>query len=174
MGMDVVGSNPTTTQGEYFRNNLWWWRPLWNYCYGVAPDIIDDELFDYGHYNDGAGLDAEGSVALGMRLLQEIQSGRTAEYEAEYRKALADLPMVDCEHCNATGIRTDAVGMEAGMHDKALEESVAIVVGRTHGWCNACDGVGKRRHFGTSYPFDKENVQEFANFLMGCGGFSIY
>ena len=29
-------------KGIYFRNNCWWWRPLWNYCYHVADDIISD------------------------------------------------------------------------------------------------------------------------------------
>ena len=26
---DYEEANP----GHYFRNNCWWWRPLWNYCY---------------------------------------------------------------------------------------------------------------------------------------------
>ena len=28
--------------GIYFRNNVWWWRPLWNYCYNIAPDLVGD------------------------------------------------------------------------------------------------------------------------------------
>ena len=31
MGMDVSGMNPSSETGEYFRNNVWWWRHLWNY-----------------------------------------------------------------------------------------------------------------------------------------------
>ena len=30
--------------GVYFRNNVWWWRPLWNYCYAVAEDIIEPNM----------------------------------------------------------------------------------------------------------------------------------
>lgn len=174
MGMDIVGKKPSTQEGEYFRNNLWWWRPLWDYCANVAEDLIDDETYSGGHYNDGVGLDAEGATALAMRLIEEIQSGRTAEYEAKYRAELAELPMNDCEHCNATGIRTDKVGMEMGMHDKALDPEVAAVVGRTHGTCNGCRGYGKTENWATHYPFDVKNVEEFANFLMGSGGFAIY
>ncbi|QOR55575.1 MAG: hypothetical protein UMS36scaffold28_65 [Phage 59_13] len=29
MGMDVYGVKPKSKQGEYFRNNVWSWRPLW-------------------------------------------------------------------------------------------------------------------------------------------------
>jgi hypothetical protein len=34
MGMDVYGES-----GNYFRNNVWWWRPLANYCQAIAPHI---------------------------------------------------------------------------------------------------------------------------------------
>ena len=27
MGMDVYGRNRCSKEGEYFRNNVWWWRP---------------------------------------------------------------------------------------------------------------------------------------------------
>ena len=31
MGMDVYGIAPEKEWGEYFRSNVWWWRPLWDY-----------------------------------------------------------------------------------------------------------------------------------------------
>lgn len=173
MGMDVVGVKPSTKEGEYFRNNVWWWRGLWDYCANVGNDLIDGQTHEEGHMNGGAGLDAEGAKALGLLLLEEIESGRTAEYEEEYRKRLGDLPMIDCTYCNATGIRTDEVGLEHGMHDRALDEEIAAVVGRTHGTCNACRGYGQSPHFATNYPFDVENVRNFATFLIGSGGFAI-
>ena len=40
MGMDVYGERPRTNKGEYFRNNVWWWRPLWNYVSVECSDII--------------------------------------------------------------------------------------------------------------------------------------
>ena len=55
MGMDVYGRNPTTKQGEYFRNNVWWWHPLADYCTSVAPDITAQ--CNSWHHNDGDGLD---------------------------------------------------------------------------------------------------------------------
>ena len=39
MGMDIHARNPTGERGAYFRNNVWWWRPLADYCITVAPDI---------------------------------------------------------------------------------------------------------------------------------------
>jgi hypothetical protein len=59
------------------------------------------------------------------------------------------------------------------MPEKELSAEIQILVGRTHGWCNACDGVGTRESFAAGYPFSVENVQEFADFLSDCGGFQI-
>jgi hypothetical protein len=170
MGMDVVGNNPTTEAGEYFRNNVWWWRPLWNYCREVSPEARSVE---YGQSNDGDGLNADDAIKLGKTLLVKIEVGHTAKYEADYNKELSELPRVDCDLCGKTGIRSDEIGVEYGMPTKELDSVQASVLGRTHGWCNKCSGVGTVEHSGTHYPFSVDNVQEFANFVIASGGFSI-
>lgn len=93
MGMDVIGKAPANETGEYFRNNVWWWRPLWNYCEVVAPELT--KSVKYAQTNDGDGLKAKESVLLSKLLFNEIESGRTAEYAARYYKELAELPVVD-------------------------------------------------------------------------------
>ena len=52
MGFDLYG-NSKNKKGEYFRNNVWWWRPLWAFCYEnyeIARKV------ENGHSNDGDGL----------------------------------------------------------------------------------------------------------------------
>lgn len=169
--MDVVGRN---NPDAYFRNNVWWWRPLWMYCCDVAGDVIDDETADGGHFNDGVGLDEDGSLRLAAILKEEIFSGRTLKYEQAYNKRLSELPRHKCGICDGTGIRTDAVGVEYGMPERELEEHVAVLTGRTHGWCNACAGEGMTDDFDAGYPFSVDNVLEFVDFLEECGGFHIY
>lgn len=171
MGMDVIGTGPTTETGEYFRNNVWWWHPLWNYCCEVAPDLCATVK---GHYNDGEGLDADGAQDLAARLQTEINSGRTAAHEAAHNAYRAALPRHDCEFCDGTGVRTDEVGVKWGMPTKALTPDIAAIVGRTHGWCNSCQGEGRRDDDMTSYPFSVDNVREFALFLADSGGFQIW
>ena len=171
MGMDVYGKNPTTDKGSYFRNNVWWWHPLWNYCENRHPDLCDK--VECGHTNDGDGLDADDARELGERLLADIALGVTEDYEREYREYLASLDRKDCSYCDGTGIRTDEVGVANGMPTQELETEMAILVGRTHGSCNACRGEGKQEDWATNYPFSVENVREFAEFLLDCGGFEI-
>lgn len=171
MGMDVIGVNPKSEKGSYFRNNVWWWRPLADFCLNRHPDIA--EKCEYWHTNDGDGLDEEDSVLLAEALREDIRSGLAGEYERNYNEWRASLPREACELCDCTGIRTDKVGVENGMPEKELSAEIQILVGRTHGWCNACDGVGTRESFASGYPFSVENVQEFADFLSDCGGFQI-
>ena len=86
MGMDVFGKNPKSKEGEYFRNNVWWWRPLAIYCYEVAPDIA--ARCKYWGSNDGDGLGKEDSIRLAELLQAEIDSGRCRQYANKPRGGL--------------------------------------------------------------------------------------
>jgi hypothetical protein len=165
--MDVYGIAPTTAQGEYFRNSVWSWHPLWTYCCEVAPDLIPSELAEAGHYNAGAGLDADGAVALAERLKGLLRSGEVKRYETAYRAELASLQDEICAICGGTGLRLDPPAVGPG--DRP---------------CNGCGGdpfaqpapkpgTGRVRPFDCHYPFESENVSEFVGFLLGCGGFTI-
>ena len=173
MGMDVYGKNAQSETGEYFRNNVWFWHPLWDYCLNLHDDIVGDPEGE-GHTNSGFSLDSEQALALGNRLLNDIEEGVTEDYRLAYYAKLAELPRTDCPHCDATGTRSDAIGVEMGMPTRELDEATAILVGRTHGWCNACDGVGTQEPWLANYPFQVENVKEFAHFCIASGGFEIW
>ena len=140
----------TANPGVYFRNNCWWWRPLWNYCYAIADDIISDDVFDNGHTNSGAGLNAHDAKMLGERLMAHIADGSAIEYQAKYMQYLNDLPDDVCTFCNGNNRGKNK------MKD-----------------CTRCNGTGKTTNFNKHYPFDVENVESFALFCIESGGFEI-
>ena len=39
--------------GGYFRNNVWWWRPLWDFVCHTCDDILTEKEKEAGSYNDG-------------------------------------------------------------------------------------------------------------------------
>jgi hypothetical protein len=170
MGMDVIGKNPTSEKGAYFRNNVWWWRPLAEYC--LTHDVANS--CHYWHSNDGDGLDEDGAMELARKIQSDLDKGVVAEFERKHNGFIGSLPMIPCEWCHSTGIRSDEVGVQHGMPTRELEEPQAIILGRTHGWCNACQGLGEREQIATSYGFSEENVKEFVEFLLDCGGFEIW
>lgn len=171
MGMDVYGKNPSSEAGEYFRRNVWGWRPLWKYVEDTHPEIAGK--VEYAQSNDGDGLDAENSIKLAEALKKDIWDGVADNYIALRNSYLASLTRPDCEHCQGTGIRTDAVGVENGMPERELEPDMASLVGRTKGWCNGCSGEGKKDAWETNYYLDIEDIQQFSDFLEASGGFEI-
>jgi hypothetical protein len=159
MGMDVVGRHPNNDHGSYFRNNVWWWRPLADYCITIAPDICAPCKFWYS--NDRDGLDGKGAVALAEALQKEVDSGRTEAYAKRYAWEQELLPNEPCRICEGTGVRNP--GPSGGAGD--LREGGIR--------CNSCEGAGYVPAWATHYPFSTENVTEFIVFLRDSGGFSI-
>ena len=71
-------------KGIYFRNNCWWWRPLWDFCYNVAPELISSELWGDGHHNSGAGLNDEDAKLLGEKLLKAVSDGFAEKFKEHH------------------------------------------------------------------------------------------
>ena len=56
MGFDVFGIRPENEQGIYFRNSIWWWPRLWDYCCFITPELLKED-HESGHVNDGYIID---------------------------------------------------------------------------------------------------------------------
>ena len=154
MGMDVIGNNEDSEVGRYFRNNVWWWRPLWMYCEDTLPEVCDK--VEHAHMNCGDGLDQVDSMKLGNALKKKIESGECALYARQRHEYIESLPLIECDLCEGTGGRQEPPTTGKGTYP-----------------CNACDSKGKVKQWDTHYPFSEENVQKFINFLLECGGFKI-
>ncbi len=65
MGMDVIGRNPKNKTGEYFRANVWSWRPIHYLCWFSSlshhletgeKSLITPKTMDGMSHNQGDGL----------------------------------------------------------------------------------------------------------------------
>lgn len=170
MGMDVYGEAPANETGEYFRANVWNWRPLATYCCEIAPEITS--RCTYWQSNDGDGLDAESSAKLADALQVEIDSGRCALHAEAWAEGQELASDEKCSLCAGSGVRSDAIGIQMGQHTRLIDEPGHRRNGR-RGWCNGCNGRGTVRPSATLYGFSAERVQNFVHFLRACGGFKI-
>ena len=150
MGMDVYGVAPTSEAGEYFRNSVWSWRPLWDFVSGSCD--LDEDVELSGHFNDGMQIDEFTARRIAKTLFSLLNDGTVATYQRAHDVLLKALPDEECKHCNGTGVRDDEY---------------------VQGKCNGCNGTGKVRPFETWYSFSEENVQKFAEFADHSGGFEI-
>lgn len=156
MGMDVYGTNPSDQKGEYFRANVWFWRPLW----GLVEDLYSEyaEKVPNAHYNDGDGLNSEDSYALALLFKRDIENGTLESYVDEYEKARSSIPKEPCSYCSQTGHRLWP------QDDGSVLQKL----------CNVCQGSLEVDNFASHYPMHIEVVKEFQQFLEHCGGFQIH
>ena len=138
--------------GVYFRNNVWWWRPLWDYVCAVCKDVITIDDAMGGDSNSGHIINENTTTEMAILLYKEVKEGNHKKYEKQYTKELESIPLEDCNLCDGTGHRTDAI---------------------FNGTCNKCEGKGKVKSFQAAYPFSAENVEEFLLFLSESGGIQI-
>ena len=118
MGFDLSGMNPNLTRqepelppfpertdkdwekytdwqeencGTYFRNNVWWWRPLWNFVSSTCESILTENDIKGGSYNDGHAISKTKADRIARRLFKLIRNGDVKSYESAYKKHLDSL-----------------------------------------------------------------------------------
>ena len=136
--------------GVYFRNNVWWWRPLWQFVCERFDDILTEQDMERGCYNDGHEITVDKAMDIGVELTAMLESGRIQEYSDRHKAELDALPQVDCRVCNNNN---------HGDHKKRE--------------CKVCKQTGLVDDWDKSYPFDVENIENFAKFCLESGGFII-
>ncbi len=172
MGMDLYGRKPLNEKGEYFRNNVWYWRPLANFIIDHYPDIA--KKCKSWQTNDGFGLGITDTKKLIAALEKDLELGLIKIHEDKFNEVRSEIPLEVCDICKGSGIRTDKLGEELGFSNKKLDKAEAVKFGREKGWCNGCNGRGKTEKCESFYQFTTENVEEFVEFLRYSGSFKIY
>jgi len=89
MGFDLIGVNPSNKRGEYFRNNIWWWRRLWDFCCFVAH--LSEDTYRSGHCNNGHSIIGEERIRLKNVLKNALEdrgvyAGWIIESEQAYQR----------------------------------------------------------------------------------------
>ena len=79
------------TEGAYFRNNVWFWRPLWNFIGGCCGDILTENDIESGYMNDGHKISKTKSKRIARRLRKFFKDGSVASYESWYSRQISQL-----------------------------------------------------------------------------------
>jgi Asp-tRNA(Asn)/Glu-tRNA(Gln) amidotransferase A subunit family amidase len=151
--------------GDYFRSNVWWWRPLAGYVIQYTGCINEDDAEKWS-YNDGHEVDDETAQQIHNQLQVLIESGHTQKFADDYEKERQKMEK-----------HNDKVEKELKKFCKSVEKKL----GKTNlapadfpkddhdEW----ERIYHKRKSGGSYPFSVEHVKEFAEFCRYSGGFRI-
>ena len=84
---DYYKSNP----GVYFRNNVWWWRPLWDFVCMQCGEFMTEKQREGGNWNDGRLIDQETAAKIGTKLEILLKDGTVKRWEKHVKTRNEDL-----------------------------------------------------------------------------------
>lgn len=152
MGMDVYGRNPTEPAGEYFRANVWSWRPI-HLLIRVANDLADGNLFDEDTlesmaHNDGAGLERQNECTTLAWIMDKLLT----------KDKLEEIGFI---------VQDDEINFPIWQdHDEQLVVDASGVLKQ---FKEVDDPNTVRNAYGTTF----DHVKKFIEFLKYCGGFEV-
>lgn len=120
---DYNKANP----GVYFRNNVWFWRPLWGFVGLYCSEFLTEEDLEGGSFNNGHRITQEQAAKIGTKLTILLEDGTVDKHV-----------------------------------EKIKERNEKLNKGN------------KDEQFLASYPFERDNVEEFTKFCLESGGFEIW
>lgn len=152
-------------EGTYFRNNVWWWRPLADYVI-EHTGCVDEKDKSSWHTNDGHRVSEAEANAIADQLEHLMKTGHTETFANDYEKERKEL---------------EEYNEKLSVLEKSLREKVENETGKTNiapidypeARKKEWDELQAKRKWGASYPFSIGNVKEFIKFCRYSGGFEI-
>tara|TARA_R100000081_G_scaffold90430_1_gene65583 strand:+ start:1143 stop:1739 length:597 start_codon:yes stop_codon:yes gene_type:complete len=155
----------TSQSGTYFRNNVWWWRPLAHYVLEYTK-VIPEDRKEVWSYNDNSEVSQKEAEMIAQQLRYLIDSGHTKKFSRDWEARRKKLEK-----------HNDKVEKELEKHTKQVQTKMKNSNLAPKDFPEAdkkiWDKIYHKRNSDASYPFSIENVEEFAEFCENCGGFSI-
>ena len=149
--------------GYYFRNNVWWWRPLWNFVVAYCGDILTDKDIGGGSYNDGHKISKTKAVRIGKRLSKKLADGTVDAISKDYTIRAAEAKI------NNDAIQEELDRITAECKSKHGDDLVPRDYPEPYK--TQWDDAYKNKSWADSYTFDKGNIEEFAKICLQSGAF---
>ena len=151
--------------GIYFRNNVWWWRPLADLVIKLCK-LLDEKQKEHLHDNGGYKYDEATAHYIADTLEAFVKSPVTKRSEIEHKKAMKKAEA----HNKKVQVKLDALRVKAIARTKNKN-----IVPRDYpkDLNDKWESIYRERDHTDSYPFALKNVKAFIKFLRECGGFSV-
>ena len=78
---DAENEDTLNNPGQYFRANIHWWFPLWEFVSTMCSDILTEKDIKSCEYNDGYEITEDKAIKIAERLETLNNSGEIKQYE---------------------------------------------------------------------------------------------
>lgn len=163
---EATGDHEKMNPGTYFRNNVWWWRPLWNYVIEICAKDMTKKDLAAGDYNDGYVIKESTAMKMAVSLFTAENDGTLKSYVKAYNK--------NFDEARAINKKLDRLKEE-------LKQEVIKATGDKDVYPNKYKGkykkmfekLSEQENWGGHYPFHIDNAIAFRLFVEESGGFRI-
>ena len=152
--------------GYYFRNNVWWWRPLADFVLWLADEELGDKDREGWHNNGGHRVDEKTAIKIADLLEEAIKQGAVQKMEEENKKAMAKAE----EHNKKVAEKHKE--LRKIVEEKTKKKNLAPI-DYPEPFKSQWDDIQKMTDYKAPYPFSLDNVKEFIIFCRASGGFEI-
>ena len=151
--------------GEYFRNNVWFWRPLWVFVCNNCADILNEDDMMGGESNSGYEISEHKAELIGRRLSALLADGTVDEVDR----------ISALDRAKAKAHNDEIKEQQNEIRDKVHKEHGKDVAPANYPepYYTEWHNLQKQEQWSAHYPFDKENIEDFAKFCLESGGFEI-
>jgi hypothetical protein len=161
MGFDLYSTGDhKTSKGEYFRNNVWWWRPLAQYVIEYTKCVSKEDAQRW-NYNDYHEVDEDEAKAIAKQLKHLLKTGHTKKHAEQYERERKKAEEFNKKIEKQTEALQNKVGKDIAPNDYSKEDKKK--------W----DSLQAKKIWEAYYPFSVTNVKEFAEFCEDSRGFRI-
>ena len=166
MGFDLYSTgNHKTENGEYFRNNVWWWRRLASFVCEHTGVVEEKDKAEW-QSNGGHEVSGEQALQIANQLKALIKDGTVAkaikEVEEESKEAEKNNKFVDrCHEMLRKKVERETGDTNLAPRDYPKDGH------------DTWDWIQSKYSYKSSYPFALENVENFIEFCEQSNGFRI-
>ena len=151
--------------GIYFRNNVWWWRPLADLVIKLCK-LLDEKQKDHLHDNGGYEYNEATAHYIADTLEAFVKSPVAKRTEIAHKKEMKKAEA----HNKKVSVKLKALEMDAIAKTGNKKIAPCDYPKDLH---DKWESIYHERDHTDSYPFALKNVKRFTKFLRECGGFSV-
>ena len=151
--------------GVYFRNNVWWWRPLWQFVCYACDDFLSVKDMESGNYNDCRRISKTKAKRIAARIRKLDKSGIIDEQHEYHQEKLEKAE----KHNKKVEQKRIALKKEV---DEKVGPNI-VPANYPKEYKERWDKIQGDENWSGHYPFDADNIRSFGEFCDNSGGFEI-
>ena len=152
--------------GDYFRANVWWWRPIWSFVSQHCDDILTEEDIQKGSYNDAHLISKTKAKKIASRIRKLSKDGTIKKTQSWYERASKKAKT----HNDKIDVELEELKRKV---EKLTNNAKIAPSDYPKEYKDEWETLYNNRNHTSDYPFDSKFLLKFGKFCDDSGGFEI-